>query len=179
VTEDPRPRGWGHHLVGVLLTVAVFVALGPIVGGVLFLTMNSVWYTAYTGAPVMEAVAGLFAFLVYLPFSVPLSYLKGWQAAAATGLVAAVSSAWVASARALYAVTTIAGGMLSALFLWIGDRAVVNDAAGVVTVGIDAAVVALVFLTGCAAAAICTRIARQFRLTARLRAKPHASGTVP
>jgi hypothetical protein len=148
----PHGRSWEHYVIGVLINIAIFVAIGPAIGALVALALI---YASAAGTSGMRgAWSGAVTFVLFLPLALVGGYLKGWLAAAATGLVVAMASSWVNS-RALYAVAVVAGGVLSLVFLWIEDR----------TIGESRANVILAFLVGAVAGGVCTRLAKAFRLS--------------
>ncbi|RXF73331.1 hypothetical protein [Hansschlegelia zhihuaiae] len=104
----PHGRGWPHYVAGVALNTALFTAVGPMIGVLLF--------GGLLVAPLLQF------FLVF-------GYAVAAAPAALTGAATAILSSFVRSEPALYAATAAIGAPSSASMIslpgWRGPTAMV------------------------------------------------------
>jgi hypothetical protein len=143
----PHGRGWLHYASSVLLHALVFAIVGPLIGALVF------------GAAAMAILAndpssGLLGLLIVVFtawFTVPLAYVLGLTAAAATGAIMAVATSFL-SAGWLYAFAVAMGALMALRFGPAGqiDYPVPYEAA--------------LATAGALASAFCTLLTSGFRL---------------
>jgi hypothetical protein len=135
-----------------LLNVAIFAALGPIVGCVVFFLVTGM---LAMGLPA-EPFAGMYSMIGLALWTVPAAYIIGSFAAAATGASVAVASSGLRRPSHLYAFAAVVGGAAGMFLARFEGRNPTQVSEQL-----------LMFLTGAVAALVCTRAARPFRLARR------------
>jgi hypothetical protein len=152
VITAPHGRSYGHYLVGVLINVAIFVGLGPIVGCVVFFLIFGTFATGFPTGP----FAGMYFMVGMSLWIVPAAYLMGSFAAALTGASVAMASSWLRGSAQLYGFAIAVGGFTAMFLAQAPGRNPVSIAERVT-----------MFAVGAIAALVCTRVARPFRLDRR------------
>jgi hypothetical protein len=152
--EKPQrpPR---HHpffyIGGIFLNAVVFLAVGPLIGGIILATVASLS---------KFSIAILFGYVVLFFITVPTSYFIASPTAVVTGTIVAIASIWITSNRSLYTIAAGAGGVVSMLLLTRSEHLMRDQepVSSVISFAISGAIAALV----------CTRLAKPFRLSVQL-----------
>jgi hypothetical protein len=141
-------RGLMYLVFGAFLNATIFLVVGPLIGCFVFMLMIGIAGIGSTSSPFVAAytLGGLTL------MGIPFAYVVGSLPAAVTGALVALASGWL-KPPALYFFAVMVGG-ISAVMLtamrW-------NQVDGLLSM-------LLYFTTGAAAALVCMRIARPFRL---------------
>jgi hypothetical protein len=148
----------GRLAWNIVVTVLIFVVIGPLVG---MLAMN-LFFSLTGGHGVGSAVSGFLFTLAWLP---PIAYFAGAPAAAFTGLVVAVCSAFVRGAR-LYIVAVVIGALASPFFFYavlpLSRSRFLTRGAGNFLQNY-ASTIAVLALVGGIAALVCTWLTKRWR----------------
>lgn len=139
----PHGRGLGHYALGILLNVVVFAAVGPLIGAI----AASLALVVATG----QLSAGLGTLPLTVLIAVPTAYWTATPAAALAGLIVAITTSFVHRPLWYYMLAALTGaGCAIVLPRLVGEPSNL--------------MIALLPVAGAAAAVVCARIARPFRL---------------
>ncbi len=154
----PNGHSWGHYLFSVALTVALFTAIGPLLGAFVFMLpgfFDSPW--------------PLFGGLLALTHT---AYALGGVPAAITGVFVALVSSFIHRDWVLYLLAALAGAIASAGFLVLPSLV-----AGSSATFSPAPFLAEFTAVGAMAAAVCTLFARPLGLRPPQTAAPTPPGS--
>lgn len=138
-----------YYLVGVLLNVAAFVAVGPAIGAMIIVPCSIFVAMSDPRAVVYFSAAAL----TFYPVTFGLAYALTWKAAALTGAAVALGSRFITSAKVLYGLAAFLGGVTAFFTLRAYE-------------GWELAVTAPI--SGASAALVCARLFRNLNLQARV-----------
>lgn len=144
-----------HHpffyIGGIFLNAVVFLAVGPLVGGIVLVTVSSMLMLKFS-------ITLLFGYVALFFITVPASYFLAYPPAVVTGAIVAVASIWITSNRSLYAIAGGTGAVLSMVLLTRSEFLMKDQALAPSLVSFA--------VSGAIAALACTRLAKPFRLSA-------------
>jgi hypothetical protein len=145
--SPPDGRSWGHFVVAVILHVVVFVAIGPLIGGVVVSVVVGI---AQPGG-IRGVFFGILAALSLSFLTLPAGYFLGWKAAFFTGLAVGAISAFVQRPVLIYALGIVVGTTVALILVPTSsqDRHVTSMIA--------------VVLAGALSAAVCVRLTNWIR----------------
>jgi len=142
-----------HHpffyIGGIFLNAVVFLAVGPLVGGIVLVAVSSM---------LTYSIAVLFGYIAFFFISGPTSYFIASPTAVVTGTIVGIASIWIKSNRALYTVAAGAGAIVSMVLLTRSEFLMKDQALAPSLVSFA--------VSGAIAALVCMRLAKPFRLSA-------------
>jgi hypothetical protein len=148
--EQPLRHHPFFYIGGIFLNAVVFLAVGPLIGGVILATVTSMFMMKFS-------IAVLFGYIALFFVTVPTSYFIASPTAVVTGTIVAIASIWITSNRSLYMIAACAGGVVSMLLLSRSEFLMRDQ-------GLASSLISFA-VSGAIAALVCTRLATPFRLS--------------
>jgi hypothetical protein len=154
-----RTTGSRRILANILLTVLVFVVIGPLVGVLAIFVIVAIGNGGSLGA-------GVAAFIFFVLIGWPAILMVDGPAAAVTGLIVALASRWIARPWLLYAMAGMSGAITNSCFIYAGlplVRALVTSREPDDFIARQAGDLALFASLGAITAILCTWLTKRWR----------------